>query len=171
MSDATARQSTAAHRAPATPRCPVGQRRGTSRAARGAPRGAFSLVELVIVVVIIAIVASIAMRRVSRHAEQAATNGARQDEKTMQSGIERYRAEHGNYPAAANIVDQLTKYTDGSGNVSPTRTPVFNYGPYLRKIPPVPLGPARGSTKIATAPAADVGWIYEEETGDIRANE
>ena len=44
---------------------------------------------------------------------------------------------------------------------------LFNYGPYVRKIPPVPLGPARGSTKIATAPAADVGWIYDETTGSI----
>jgi general secretion pathway protein G len=160
-------------------------RRAVAPGPRATPRGApappprpgrrpatgFSLVELVIVITILAIVAAIALRRVSRHAEQGAANGARQDEKTLQSAIERYRAEHGNYPPATNVADLLTKYTDASGNTSDTRTPPYTYGPYVRKIPPVPLGPARGSTQIATAAAAGVGWVYDPDTGSITANE
>ena len=170
MEDATARPPAAAT-PPVMPRCPGGHRSGVSRAGVRSRSGAFSLVELVIVILILAIVAAIAMRRVSRHAEQAATNSARQDEKTLQSGIERFRAEHGTYPTATGIVDQLTKFTDVQGNPSDSRTPPYTYGPYVRKIPPVPLGPARGSTKIATAPAPDVGWIYDPVNGSIVANE
>ena len=132
----------------------------------------FSLVELVIVVIILGIVASIALRRVSRHAEAGAANAARQDVAVLQQAIERYRAEHGGaYPTAEDIVDQLTGYTDVFGAVSQTRGTPYVYGPYVRKIPPVPLGPARGSTAIAATPGNTVGWIYDETSGEIRPNE
>ena len=134
-------------------------------------RLAFSLIELVIVVTIIAIVAAIAVRRVGRHAEQGATNAARQDESVLQQALERYRAEHGNVPSAAAIVDQLTKYTDVHGNTSPTSGAPYVYGPYVRKIPPVPIGPAKGATKIGTTMTSDTGWIYDPVNGTIAANE
>jgi prepilin-type N-terminal cleavage/methylation domain-containing protein len=135
-------------------------------------RAAFSLVELVIVVIILGIVASIALRRVSRHAEAGAANAAAQDVGVLQQAVERYRAEHGGtYPSAAQFAEQLTGYTDVFGAVSPTRTAPHIYGPYVRAIPPVPLGPARGSNKVATAAAPDVGWIYDEAGGEIRPNE
>src|SRR4051812_29800950 len=116
-------------------RCPIGtaNRSTTRRSPRGpggGRAGGFSLIELVIVVTIIAIISAIALRRVSRHAEQSATNAAASDISVMQIAIERYRAEHGNYPSATNIADQLTKYTDGFGNVSPTRVAPYIYGGY-----------------------------------------
>ena len=140
----------------------------------GAPfqgRGAFSLIELVIVVMILSIIAAIALRRVAGYAEQSATNAAQQDVSVLQLGLERYRAEHGDYPAADKVVDQLTKFSDVFGATSDTRTPPFIYAPYVRKIPPVPLGPARGSTTIATTPGDNVGWIYDPASGEIRPNE
>jgi general secretion pathway protein G len=154
-----ARRSRRPGLAPPSPRLP--------RAAAG-----FSLIELVIVGTIIAIVAAIAVRRVGRHAEQGATSAARQDESVLQQAIERYRAEHGgDYPSAAGIADQLTKYTDVHGATSPTPTAPYVYGPYVRKIPPVPVGPAKGATKIDTAMTPEVGWVYDPANGTIRANE
>jgi general secretion pathway protein G len=132
---------------------------------------AFSLIEMTIVVLIIAILAAIAARRLSRHSEQAATNAVGQDTSTLQTAVEAYRAEHGAYLAADKIVDQLTKYTDVFGNVSPTRGTPYIYGPYVRNIPPLPVGPARGSNKIAAAPAADVGWVFDAVTGAITPND
>ena len=48
------------------------------------------------------------------------------------------------------------------------------YGPYLRQVPPLPVGdvPARGSTKVgvAGAAAAGDGWAYDEAAGTIFAN-
>lgn len=134
-------------------------------------RAAFSLMELVIVITIMAIIAAIAIRRVGRHAETAGTSAAGEDTVVLQAAIERYRAEHGTYPTASGISDQLTKYTDDFGNVSPTRTPPYTYGPYLRRVPPVPIGPARNSVTIGAAAGAGIGWIYDSTTGDIHANE
>jgi prepilin-type N-terminal cleavage/methylation domain-containing protein len=141
------------------------------RGRAGAPT-AFSLIELVIVVTIIAILAAIAVRRLSRHAEQAGANSLSADLSVLQVAIERYRAEHcGLLPTQAAIEHQLTKYTDASGAVSPTATAPYIYGPYLSKIPPVPTGIAAGRTKIGPAPAVDVGWLYTATTGDIAVND
>src|SRR5688500_47700 len=96
-----------------------GPRRGWyCRRSHGRRGGAFSLIELVVVVMIIAIIASIAARRLSRHAEQSAASAARQCESVLQLAVERYRAEHGSYPSAADVVEQLTKYTDANGVAS-----------------------------------------------------
>jgi prepilin-type N-terminal cleavage/methylation domain-containing protein len=132
---------------------------------------AFSLIELVIVVMILSIIAAIALRRLSGYAGRSATNAARQDVSVLQLALERYRAEHGNYPLASQVVPQLTKFSDVFGATSDTRTPPYIYGPYVRQIPPVPLGPARGSTTIASAPGPDVGWIYDAARGEIKPNE
>lgn len=134
-------------------------------------RTAFSLIELVIVVTILAIIASIALRRVSSYAEQGAENAAAQDVSVLQLAIERYRAEHGNYPDPVKVVKHLTGYTDVFGATSAERVAPYIYGPYVRAIPPVPLGPAKGSKKIATAPADDVGWLYDPISGEIAPNE
>jgi prepilin-type N-terminal cleavage/methylation domain-containing protein len=147
------------------------RRRCAARGARSAGTRAFSLVELTIVVLIISILAAIAVRRLSRHSEQAATNAVAQDTSALQTAVEAYRAEHGAYPAADKIVDQLTKYTDVFGNVSATRATPYIYGPYLRNIPPLPVGSARGSQNIAAAAGVDVGWVYDPTTGAITAND
>jgi prepilin-type N-terminal cleavage/methylation domain-containing protein len=167
MTDAPRR---AAH-APVPPTPPRRSLRGAALSRRR--RFAFSLIELVIVVMIIAIIAAIATRRLARHAEQSATNAAQQDTSVLQQAIERYRAEHGTYPTlpGTTLADQLTKYTDSSGNVSATRTPPYVYGPYVRKIPPVPIGPVRGSTVVSGAPGAGIGWVYDPATGEIRPND
>ena len=52
------------------------------------------------------------------------------------------------------------------------------YGPYLRRFPPLPVGPFAGSTGAKMQdndpPQVDeddgLGWIYNYETGDIIAN-
>jgi prepilin-type N-terminal cleavage/methylation domain-containing protein len=138
----------------------------------GRQQDAFSLIELVIVVTIIAIIASIAVRRLSRHAEQAGANGLAADLSVLQLAIERYRAEHGGLsPTQADVEAQLTKYTDGNGAISPTCAAPYIYRPYLRKIPPVPTGIAVGRTKVGPAPAADIGWVYTAATGDIAVND
>jgi prepilin-type N-terminal cleavage/methylation domain-containing protein len=166
MTHVPARLSPAAPLAPLAPPGPLQELRERKR-----PRaGAFSLLEVTIVVLIIAILAAIAVRRLSRHTEQAEINAVAQDESTLQTAVERYRAEHGNYPKADQITAQLTQYTDVLGNVSATRVAPYVCGPYVRNIPPAVTGPARGSKKIGAAAASDVGWVYDPATGAISAN-
>ena len=131
----------------------------------------FSLIELVIVVVILGIIGAIAIPRMSRGAEGAADAGLVSDLAVLRSAIDLYQAEHeGNSPDAADINEQLTQYTQLDGTTSATKTTDAIFGPYLRAVPALKVGSNRGASTIAAADAADVGWIYDETTGEITAN-
>lgn len=141
-------------------------RLNTLRAARG-----FSLIELVIVVVIIGIIAAIAIPRMSRGAAGAADSSLQSNLRVLRNAIDLFYTEHGNtYPAAASIEAQLTQFSDDAGATSATQSATHIFGPYLREVPALPVGAARGNRGIAAAAAANIGWIYTEATGLIKAN-
>ncbi len=132
---------------------------------------AFSLLEMMLVVVIIGLVAAIAIPRLSRGAAGASDSALSGNLAVLRDAIDRYSTEHGGaFPTAANVANQLTQYTDASGNASATKDGNFAYGPYVRKIPALPVGAKKGATGMAASDGAGVGWIYTESTGDIRAN-
>ena len=143
-----------------------------SRTGRGRRRnGGFSLLELVIVVVIIGIIAAIAVPRLSRGAAGAADSALTGDLAVLRNAIDLFATEHGGtYPTVADIENQLTQYTDAAGVVSATRDATHIYGPYLRKVPAMPVGDKKDGSKIAAADGAGVGWIYDAATGKIAAN-
>ena len=131
----------------------------------------FSLIELVIVVVIIGIIGAIAIPRMSRGAAGAADSALVADLSVLRNSIDLYATEHtGTYPTAAAIANQLTQFTDDNGNAQATKEATHIYGPYLRSVPPLPLGAKKGAAGIAAANGAGIGWIYTAATGDIRAN-
>jgi len=132
---------------------------------------AFSLLEVVIVVAIIAVLATIAIPRMSRGAKGANDSAVSGDLAVLRNAIDLYATEHGGtYPAVATITDQLTKYTNIDGATSSTKTTTHIYGPYIRNVPPLPVGVRKGQTGIAAADANDVGWIYTASSGTITAN-
>lgn len=134
-------------------------------------RRAFSLIELVIVIVILGIIAAIAVPRMSRGATGAADSALTSNLAVLRNAIGLYEAEHqGAFPLVAKFTEQLTQFTDNSGANSATRTATHIFGPYLRAVPPVPVGAKRGSSGVAAADGSGVGWIYDETTGLIRAN-
>jgi len=134
-------------------------------------RGGFSLLELVVVVGIIGIIAAIAIPRFSRATVGAMDAALTGDLAVMRNAIDMFKAEHGGtFPTLANIVAQLTTYSDASGNTNATKTTTYIYGPYLRKVPPLPVGAKRGKTGIDDEDGASIGWIYNVTTGDIKAN-
>ena len=145
--------------------------RRTRRRRRG---GGFSLIELVIVVVIIAIIGAIAIPKMSRGAQGASDASLSQNLATLRSGLDLYQAEHnGTFPASGSVVAALTTYTDDQGNTSATKTGNFVYGPYVRTLPPLPVGNNKGNTGIdtpANAGKPNVGWIYDATNGTITAN-
>ena len=71
---------------------------------------------------------------------------------------------------ATTFDTQLTQYSDVAGATSATKTATAIYGPYLRKVPPVPVGARKDKNGVAAADAATVGWLYVEGTGVITAN-
>jgi general secretion pathway protein G len=147
-------------------------------ASLGRTRKAFSLIELVIVVVIIGIIAAIAIPRLSRGASGAADSALAGNLSVLRNAIDLYATEHGGtYPALATFEAQLTQFSDTSGTTSAGKTPTAIYGPYIRKIPTLPVGPA-GYKNTTTAvdgstgsPGTSAGaWFYNPSTGEIKAN-
>jgi prepilin-type N-terminal cleavage/methylation domain-containing protein len=137
----------------------------------GGRRSGFSLLEVVIVVAIIAILAAIGIPRMSRGARGASDSALTGDLATLRNAIDLYAAEHtGAFPSAANVNEQLTQYTNISGTVNATKTTDYIYGPYMRAIPPLPVGARKGASTIAAADANGVGWIYTATDGKIKAN-
>jgi len=131
----------------------------------------FSLLELVIVVVIIGIIAAIAIPRLSRGSAGAADSALSGNLAVLRNAIDMYGAEHGGtYPTVKDIVDQLTQYTDASGDAQATSDSKHIYGPYIRKIPKLPVGAKKGQSGIAAATGATVGWIYTAASGEIKSN-
>ncbi len=131
---------------------------------------AFSLVELVIVVVIIGIISAIAIPRLSRGTEGAADNALRGNLAVLRNAIDLYAAEHqGTYPTAGNFEAELTGTTDLAGTVG-TTAGTHIYGPYIKAIPPLPVGTNKGNKGVAAADAAGVGWIYNGTTHEITSN-
>jgi general secretion pathway protein G len=133
-------------------------------------RQGFSLIELVIVVVIIAIIGAIAIPRMSRGSAGANDSAVTQDLATMRSALDLYSTEHGGtYPSTtpATLILQLTTYTDINGNTNATKDTTHIYGPYLKSIPPLPVGTNKGlSTITGTGPAGtgSFGWFYDGNT-------
>ncbi len=133
----------------------------------------FSLIELVIVVVIIGIIAAIAIPRMSRGAEGAADGALKADLAVMRSAVDLFVTEDvGTSPSSAGTFGaEMTGKTDINGTAG--AGPGFIYGPYLRAIPPLPVGTNKGTTLVKAIPAdgaGGAGWAYDVATGDILEN-
>ena len=123
------------------------------------------------VVVILAAVAAIAIPRLSRGSQGSTEAALARDLQVLQKAIDHYAAEHnGAFPHAAMVAEQLTQYSDVTGAMSQAKTPPYTFGPYVRKIPPIPTGPNKGSSNISTAAGIGVGWIYDPAEGAITPN-
>lgn len=134
-------------------------------------RRGFSLIELVIVVVILGIIGAIAIPRMSRGSEGAAESALKANLQALRGAIDLYAAEHqGAFPEVGTFSDQLTLYSDATGATNATKTGNYIYGPYLRSIPPLPVGTNQGNTGVAAADGTGVGWLYNETAGTIVSN-
>lgn len=141
-----------------------------------AGRGIFSLMELAVVLVVLGVVGAIVAPRMSRGgdsphvAEQVLQGHLR----AMRSAIDAYAEDHAGYwpnGDASQITRQLTEYTDDAGRPGASRTPAYRFGPYLREIPPLPIGTNRGSATLKLPADGGVsGWVYNPITGEVHAN-
>lgn len=137
----------------------------------------FTLVEILIVVVILGILAAIVIPQFTSASESAKSSSLVSQLQTIRSQLELYQIQHnGNYPTLASLQTdpgadghdwtQLTTETevdgsagDGSGN---------EFGPYLQQ-PPSNSFELSADLAAAGGAAAGVGWIYNENNGEITA--
>jgi len=144
----------------------------------------FTLIEILIVVVILGILASIVIPQFSNASMEARTSVLKEELRYMRSQIEVYKAQHydifpgypasGGPPTAEMFINQMTKWTDVRGEVSLDRTSVYEFGPYLSRIPrnavnsldTITLDTGTGDP----IPDDTTGWIYQPLTGRLIAN-
>lgn len=126
---------------------------------------AFTLVEVLIVVIVLGILAAIVVPQFSSASEDANLSALTTNLQTIRAQLELYRLQHnGNYPTLANFVAQMTAGTTVTGAAG------TDFGPYLLTIPPNPFNGVNTVTNTGT-PAANLGWYYNETTGEFRAND
>jgi general secretion pathway protein G len=130
----------------------------------------FTLLEMMLVVVIIALIAAIAIPKFSRGAAGATDSAVAADLAVLRNAIDMFQADHNTYPSATTIANQLTQYTDSSGNAQATKDGTHIYGPYLRTVPALPVGANKGNSGIAAATGTGVGWLYTVASGTIGTN-
>jgi general secretion pathway protein G len=131
----------------------------------------FTLLEMMLVVVIIALIAAIAIPKFSRGAAGANDSAVAANLAVLRNAIDMFQAEHnGTYPTVATFVAQMTTFTDSTGAAQATKDATHIYGPYLRTIPALPVGAAKGNTTVAAAAATGVGWVYTAATGVVTTN-
>jgi general secretion pathway protein G len=156
---------------------------------RNLARGGFTLIEILIVVAILGILAAIVVPELSSASRQTRENVLKDDMRFMREQMLRYRIQHNDVPPGyvggvtsgvpteAAVVAQLTQFSDMLGNTSPAGSNVFEYGPYLQRIPENPLTGksgilvvANGGAMPAANPIANHGWIYKPETMEFKPN-
>ena len=124
------------------------------------------------VVVIMGIIGAIAVPRLSRAGTGTRMAALVEDLTIMNNAVELYKVEHNG--VIPTRVAQLTEYSDEAGNTQTTFGYPYVFGPYLHKIPPLPLGSNRGSTGITNngQPGDNdgIGWWVNPVTGVVHAN-
>lgn len=106
---------------------------------------AFTLIEILIVVVILGILAAIVIPQFTDAADDANDASVRSQLQTLRSQVELYRAQVGADPGF--VANQWADLIDND---------------YLVVAP---VNPLNGSTTVAAAAAAGVGWVWRVKTG------
>ena len=144
----------------------------------------FTLIELLMVVIILGILAAVAIPQFSASTEDAKKSALKSNLSTIRGAIELYMVQHGGAYPDADIVSQLTLYTNSDGTFQNTKDDAngYKYGPYLKK--PFPENPFISSSPAAVVidsttasigtkqadPNSTGGWLYVVKTGEFIAN-
>ncbi len=152
----------------------------------------FTLVEILIVVIILAVLAGVIIPQFSSSTEEARLSVLQADLSSMRAAVELYYHQHNNvYPGdvtsnygghATNaewLVDQMTLYTNISGEAVSVKDVTHKYGPYLKQGMPVnpfddlttiTIDDVEDDLAVATDDGAG-GWKFYTQTGQLFAND
>ena len=154
---------------------------------RAAKKG-FTLVEILIVVIILGIMAAIVIPQFAESSESARISSLMTDLQTIRGQLVLYKTQHlESFPGKAGgetvtdgstsvFAQQTCQYSDTTGATSAVPDGTHPFGPYLQRLPVNPFTGLNAITVIDnaatafSAPAADAGWWFNRQTGELRAN-
>lgn len=134
----------------------------------------FTLVEILIVVVILGILAAIVIPQFTEASTEARVSSLCSDLQTLRSQIELYKVQHNDIPPTiAAFEPQMIWTSDAAGNTSgdKVRQGAFILGPYLERIPENPFNHLTTLDAPGTEGDGGAGWTYNENTGEIHADD
>jgi general secretion pathway protein G len=134
----------------------------------------FTLVELLIVVVILAVLAAIVVPTFNNASSEAKESALAANLATIRQAISLYRVQHEEiYPGQTNWPEFVTQLTMATTSAGATGSGA-NLGPYLRTaVPDNPMTDTSTgvlSTPMPGGPSGSSAYIYDPDTGEIRAN-
>ena len=136
-------------------------------------RAAFSFAEVLIVFVIIVVIAAAVIPQLSTSTRDNNLSAGQFHTHTLRSHIELYKSEHAGRVPSGTLLE-LTTTTDFDGTCNPASG---TRGPYLDAIPVNPMTRTNTVKQVSSHPitaddltGGNEGWLYNPETGDLRAN-
>jgi general secretion pathway protein G len=151
-------------------------------------RRGFTLVEILIVVIILGILAAIVIPQFAESTEGACESNLMTNLQTIRGQLVLYKTQHLEaFPGKAGgetVVDgstsvfaqQMCQYSNTAGATSAKPDAQHPLGPYIQSIPVNPVNGLNSITVVDdpaaafAAPAADGGWWFNRQTGEVRAN-
>jgi len=136
----------------------------------------FTLIEVMVVVVILGILAAVVVPNIMGEPEKARVNKAKQDIRSLELALDRYKLDNYDYPSTEQGLDALVKKP--SGAPEPRRWK----GPYVKKVTSDPwqndyqyLSPGThgkidifSANKNAASAVDDIGnWNLDEDISEI----
>lgn len=120
-------------------------------------RKAFTLVEILIVVVILGILAAIVIPQFTSATRQAQGGNMLSQLESINSQVELFRAQYNAYPQ--DVAADATNPWES--DLTPPGRPTIEGGMIgAGLLKEVPRNPINSQFAVATAPAADVGWVW-----------
>jgi len=86
----------------------------------------FTLIELLIVIIILAILAAIVVFAVGSTTSNASLSACKADKKSVETAVEAYKAQQGNYPTAESLL---------TGTFADPNNSTVTDGPWLKELP------------------------------------
>jgi general secretion pathway protein G len=151
-------------------------------------RRGFTLVEILIVVLILGILAAIVIPQFAESSESARVSSLMTNLQAIRGQVLLYKVQHmEQFPGKAGgetamdgttsvFAQQVCQYSNNTGATSTQPDATHPFGPYLQSVPTDPFSGLNSITvvddaaTVFSAPAADGGWWFNRQTGEIRAN-